>query len=120
MEASDDRSGIRAKGEEAVGELAQALLENPVFSSALGRALGAGERAMSAQRSAMGAINVASGSDVERLEQRLRSVSARLESIEDRLDDLGDQLGALSQRLGTGSGSDSNAQSKLAVPGSDT
>jgi len=105
MEASEDRSGLRAKGEEAVGELAQALLENPVFSSALGRALGAGERAMSAQRTAMGALNVASVSDIERLEQRLRSVSARLEAIEDRLDQVGDQLAALSQRLGAASGS---------------
>jgi chromosome segregation ATPase len=119
MEASEDRSGLRAKGEEAVGELAQALLENPVFSAALGRALGAGERAASAQRSAMGALNVAAGSDIERLEQRLRSVSARLEAIEDRIDDLGDQLAALSQRLGAG-GSVSSDQSKLAVSDPDS
>ncbi|HLM31035.1 MAG TPA: hypothetical protein VK326_05185 [Solirubrobacterales bacterium] len=99
MEASIDKSGIRARGEEAVGELAQALLENPLFSAALGRALGAGERAASAQRSAMGALNVASGSDVERLEQRIRSLSGRLEEVEDRLDELGLELAALSRRL---------------------
>ena len=69
----DEKSNVRARGEEAVGELAQALIENPIFNSALGKALGAGERAMSAQRSAMGALNLASVSDVERLEQRLRS-----------------------------------------------
>src|SRR4051812_29390787 len=69
MEASEDhRSGLRARSEEAVGELAQALLENPIFNSALGKALGAGERAASAQRSALGALNLASGSDLERLE----------------------------------------------------
>lgn len=79
---------LRARGEEALGELAQALLENPLFNSALGRALGAGERAVQAQRSAMGALNVASGADLERLEQRLRSLSARLEAVEDRLDEL--------------------------------
>jgi CRP-like cAMP-binding protein len=95
VEAFDDRSGIKARGEEAVGELAQALIENPLFNSALARALGAGERAMSAQRSAMGALNVASGSDVERLEQRLRSLSGRLEAIEDRLDDLVDEIAGL-------------------------
>jgi hypothetical protein len=99
METPVDKSGIRTRGEEAVGELAQALLENPVFSAALGRALGAGERAASAQRSAMGALNVASGSDVERLEQRIRSLSGRLEEVEDRLDDLGLELAALSRRL---------------------
>lgn len=93
-DTSEERSGLRAKGEEAVGELAQALVENPLFNSALARALGAGERAMTAQRSAMGALNVASGSDVERLEQRLRSLSGRLEAIEDRLDELADELAA--------------------------
>lgn len=86
---------MRARGEEAVGELAQALIENPVFSSALSRALGAGERAISAQRSAMDALNLASASDVERLEQRLRSLSARLEALEDRLD----EVGALARRV---------------------
>jgi TolA-binding protein len=98
MEPGDDRSGIRARGEEAVGELAQALVENPLFNSALSRALGAGERAASAQRSAIGALNLASGSDVERLEQRLRSLSGRLESLEDRIDDLADQLRALERQ----------------------
>src|SRR5436190_21676921 len=94
MESAEDRSGIRARGEEAVGELAQALVENPLFNSALSRALGAGERAASAQRSAMGALNLASASDIERLEQRLRSLSGRLESLEDRIDDLADEVRA--------------------------
>jgi chromosome segregation ATPase len=95
MESGDERSGIRARGEEAVGELAQALVENPLFNSALSRALGAGERAASAQRSAMGALNLASASDIERIEQRLRSLSGRLESLEDRIDDLSDEMRAL-------------------------
>lgn len=77
-----------------MGELAQALVENPLFNSALSRALGAGERAASAQRSAIGALNLASASDIERLEQRLRSLSGRLESLEDRIDDLADEMRA--------------------------
>ena len=104
MEASDDRSGLRARGEEAVGELAQALLENPLFNSALGHALGAGEAAASAQRSAMGALNLASASDIERLEQRLRSLSGRLEEIEDRLDEVADDLSSLDRRVGAAGG----------------
>ena len=98
MESDEERSGIRARGEEAVGELAQALVENPLFNSALSRALGAGERAASAQRSAMGALNLASASDIERLEQRLRSLSGRLESLEDRIDDLADEMRAAERR----------------------
>ena len=89
---SDDRSGIRAKGEEALGDLAEALLDNPVFSQALSRALGAGERAAQAQRSAMSAVGVPAAADLERLERRLRSLSTRLEEIEDRLDELGDDV----------------------------
>jgi hypothetical protein len=116
MEGSEElRSGLRARGEEAVGELAQALLENPVFNSALAKALGAGEQVASAQRSAMGALNFASGSDIERLEQRVRSLSGRLEAIEDRLDEVADEISRLGKRLGTEGGSISGDQSKLDV-----
>jgi chromosome segregation ATPase len=101
MGSDDERSGIRARGEEAVGELAQALVENPLFNSALSRALGAGERAASAQRSAMGALNLASASDIERLEQRLRSLSGRLEALEDRIDDLSDEVRAAARSADT-------------------
>jgi hypothetical protein len=88
----DDQKGLRdrvsAAGEEAIGDLAQALLENPVLNQALATALGAGEKAVHVQRSAMGALNLPAATDVERLERRVRSVSERVEAIEDRLDDL--------------------------------
>lgn len=82
----DDGSGIRARGEEALGDLAQALLENPLFSQALGRALGAGEKAVQAQKSALGAFDVASAGDVDRLVKRIRSLSERVEELEDTVD----------------------------------
>jgi uncharacterized coiled-coil protein SlyX len=91
---SSERSNLRARGEEALADLAQALVENPLFGSAVKGALGAGERAAHAQRSALGALNFASAADVERLEQRLRSLSGRLEEVEDRLDELGDEIAA--------------------------
>ena len=90
--------GLRGRGEEALGDLAEALLENPLFGQAITKAVGAGERAAQAQRSAMGALNIPSAADVERLEQRLRSLSNRLESLEDRLDDAIDELAALRRR----------------------
>jgi chromosome segregation ATPase len=95
VDESDQRAGFRLRGEEALGDLAQALLDNPLLNQALGKALGAGERAVAAQRSAMGALNVASSDDFERLERRLRSLSQRLETIEDRLDDLDYELSTL-------------------------
>ena len=91
--------GLRARGEEALGDLAQALLENPLFNQALTTALGAGERAAQAQRTAMGALNIPAASELERIEQRLRSLSNRLESVEDGLDDLRDEMAALRRRL---------------------
>lgn len=85
---TDDGNGIRARGEEALGDLAQALLENPLFSQALGRALGAGEKAVQAQKSALGALDLASAGDVERLVRRIRSLSERVEELEDLVDGL--------------------------------
>lgn len=96
---SDDSGGLRARGEEALGELAEALVENPLVGGALARALGAGERAASAQRQALGALNLASSSDVTRVESRVRSLSLRLEELEDTLDSLSDELAALRKGL---------------------
>ena len=95
MSEVDDQAGIRARGEEALGDLAQALLDNPLLSGALGRALGAGERAASAQRSAMHAVGIPADSDVERLERRMRSLSDRLEEVEDLVDQLAGDVAAL-------------------------
>jgi chromosome segregation ATPase len=90
----EGRSNARARGEEALAELADAMLDNPLLNQALSTALGAGERAVQAQRSAIGALNLASSADVERLERRLRSLSERLEAVEDRLDEIAQQLAA--------------------------
>jgi chromosome segregation ATPase len=88
---SDDkglRERVTRQGEEAIGKLAQELLENPVVTGALSRAFETRERAMKAQEVAMGALNLPSASDLERLTRRLRGVSQRLEGIEDALDRL--------------------------------
>jgi chromosome segregation ATPase len=92
---SDDsnlRGRMAKQGEEAIGKLAQELLENSVVSSALSTAFEARERAMRAQEVAMGALNLPSASDLERLTRRVRSVSQRLEGIEDGLDRLESRL----------------------------
>jgi chromosome segregation ATPase len=108
--------GFRARGEEALGDLAQALLENPVINQALTAALGAGERAAHAQRTAMGALNIPAASELERLEQRLRSLSNRLESVEDRLDDARDEVAALRRRLSVPEPGPSQSAGHVSVP----
>jgi chromosome segregation ATPase len=80
------RDRVVKEGEEAIGKLAQELLDNPVVTGALSAAFETRERAMRAQELAMGALNLPSASDLERLTRRLRSVSQRLEGIEDGLD----------------------------------
>src|SRR3984885_7431260 len=84
---------VTRQGEEAIGKLAQELLENSVVSGALSAAFETRERALRAQEAAMGALNLPSASDLERLTRRVRSVSQRLEGIEDGLDRLEDRVG---------------------------
>ena len=91
---SDEAGGIRSRSEEVIGDLAQSLLENPLFSQALGKALGAGERAAGAQRAALNAIDVPSAGDLERLSRRVRALSDRIEVLEDELDRLRRDRGA--------------------------
>jgi hypothetical protein len=93
-----DEQGLRQRvtrqGEEAIGKLAQELLDNPVISNALSRAFEAREHAARAQEVAMGALNLPSATDLERLTRRLRGVSQRLEAVEDGLDRLEQRLEA--------------------------
>jgi len=89
------RERVTRQGEEAIGKLAQELLENPMVSGALSAAFETRERAVRAQEVAMGALNLPSASDLERLTRRLRSVSQRLEGIEDGLDRLEQRIEAL-------------------------
>jgi chromosome segregation ATPase len=100
---SEDSRGLRERvtrqGEEAIGKLAQELLENPVVTGALSAAFETRERAVRAQEVAMGALNLPSATDLERLTRRLRGVSQRLEGIEDALDRLEERI----ERLGSSS-----------------
>ena len=102
---NEDTKGLRERlskqGEEALGKLAQDLLDNPLVSNALTRAFDARERAVQAQEVAMGALNIPSAADIERLTRRLRSVAQRLEGIEDSLDRLDRRL---ESRGGSGDG----------------
>ncbi len=89
------RERMTRQSEEAIGRIAQELIDNPVVSGALSHAFEARERATRAQEVAMGALNLPSASDLERLTRRLRGVSQRLEGIEDGLDRLEQRLEGL-------------------------
>jgi chromosome segregation ATPase len=101
---ADDSEGLRRRitrsGEDALGRLAQDLLENPLVHGAIARAFEAREKAAQAQEVAMGALNLPSAADIERLTRRVRSVSQRLEGIEDGVDRVGERLAALSESTG--------------------
>jgi CRP-like cAMP-binding protein len=89
------RDRLAKQGEDALGKLAQELLENPLVNGAISRAFEAREKASQAQEAAMGALNIPSAADVERLTRRLRSVSQRLEGIEDGVDRLDQRFAEL-------------------------
>jgi hypothetical protein len=99
------RSRLAKSSEDALGKLAQDLLENSLVNGAITRAFEAREKAVQAQEVAMGALNLPSAADIERLTRRVRSVSQRLEGIEDGLDRVEERVqglggtGALEQRL---------------------
>src|SRR5262249_2652770 len=97
--ADDGGDGIKdrisSRGEGALGELAQFLIDNPGVNQALQGAFGARERASTVGASAIRNLNLPTGNDVDRLARRLRAVSERLEAVEDALDELGRELAEL-------------------------
>jgi GTP1/Obg family GTP-binding protein len=95
----EDQDGLRARSEQAIGEIAQAVLDNPTLHNALSAAFGAREKAIEAQHAAMSALNLPSAGDVERLERRLRSFSGRLEDLEEQIDQVVRDLGEIRRRL---------------------
>jgi uncharacterized protein Yka (UPF0111/DUF47 family) len=94
-----DQESLRARSEQAIGELAQALLDSQVLENAVAAAFGAREKAVEAQHAALAALNVPTAGEVERLERRLRSVSQRLEEVEDEFDRVSRELGNLRRQL---------------------
>ncbi len=94
----EDPESLRARSEQAIGELAQNLLDSQILENALTAAFGAREKALEAQQAAMAALNLPSAGDVERLERRLRSFSQRIEDLEDQLDRLGREVGLLKRK----------------------
>jgi predicted nucleic acid-binding Zn-ribbon protein len=93
------RERLARQGEDALGRIAQDLLENPLINGAIARAFEAREKAAQAQEVAYGALNIPSAADMERLTRRVRSLSQRLEGIEDGVDRLDERMAALQGSL---------------------
>jgi chromosome segregation ATPase len=94
----DDQDSLRSRSEQAIGELAQALIDNPTLHNAISAAFGAREKAIEAQQAAMGALNLSSATDLERLERRLRSFSQRLEDVEEQIDEIAREVSAIRRK----------------------
>jgi chromosome segregation ATPase len=95
----EDQESLRARSEQAIGELAQALLDSQMLESAVAAAFGAREKALEAQQAAMAALNLPSAGDVERLQRRLRSLSERLEEVEDQIDRVSRDVGEIRRQV---------------------
>ncbi|HVC07422.1 MAG TPA: hypothetical protein VND98_07560 [Solirubrobacterales bacterium] len=94
----EDQDSIRARGEQAISDFAQALFDSQVLENALAAAFGAREKALEAQQAAMSALNLPSAGEVERLERRLRSISQRLEEVEEQIDRVSRDVGEIRRR----------------------
>ncbi len=105
MSEQEENAGLRDRltshTEDALGKLAQDLLENQLINGAISRAFDARDKAVQAQQLAMGALNLPSAGDIERLTRRVRSVSQRLEGIEDGVDRLDQSLGRVAAAAST-------------------
>jgi hypothetical protein len=103
----EDQGGLRRRiagqAEDAIGRLADDLLENQMINSAISRAFTAREKVAHAQQSAMDALNLPSASELEKLGRRLRTISQRLEEVEDAVDKIGIRLETLSEEARSGS-----------------
>jgi hypothetical protein len=84
-----------ARGESALGDLAQLLVENPWMNQALQVAFGMRERASEAGTAVIRNLNLPTGNDLDRIARRLRSLSERLEEVEDTLDRLSREVAEL-------------------------
>ena len=94
----EDQEGIRARSEQAIGDLAQALFDSQMLENALAAAFGAREKALEAQHAAISALNLPSAGDLERLERRLRLFSQRLEEVEEQIDQISRDVAELRRR----------------------
>ena len=112
-EEFDDQESLRARSEQVIGEVAQALLDSQMLENALAAAFGAREKAAEAQQAAMTALNLPSAGDVERLERRLRSFSQRLEEVEDQLDRLTREVSQVRRDLKSSSGREKPEKAKV-------
>lgn len=88
------RERLSSQAEDAIGRLADDLLENPVINSALQGALSAREKVAQAQETAMEALNLPSASNLDKLARKLRAISQRLDEIEDGVEKLDRRLDA--------------------------
>lgn len=102
-DSNQDDPGVRERlqrqAEDAIGKLADELLENPVFNSALSGAFAARDKVSQAQQQAMGALNLPSAADLDKLERRIRSISHRLDEVEDTVERVLDKLDTFSRKL---------------------
>jgi hypothetical protein len=94
------RERLSGQAEDAIGRLADDLLENPLINSALQTALGARDKVAQAQESAMEALNIPSASNLDKVARRLRSMSQRLDDMEDGVEKVDRHLGSISGGAG--------------------
>src|SRR4051794_22965213 len=96
-ESEGMRDKLARSSEDAIGKLAQDLLENPLVNSAISRAFGARARGVQAQERSRGPLTTPSPAAVGRLARRLRAVARRLEGTEEGVDRLDQRLEALNR-----------------------
>jgi len=91
----ESRENASPRGESALGDLAQILVENPWMNQALQVAFGMRERASEAGTAVIRNLNLPTGNDVDRVARRMRALSERVEELEDSVDRLSREVAEL-------------------------
>jgi hypothetical protein len=97
----ESRDHASPRGESALGDLAQILVENPWMNQALQVAFGMRERASEAGATVIRNLNLPTAQDVDRITRRMRALSERLEEVEDSLDRLSREVAELRSERGS-------------------
>jgi hypothetical protein len=104
--ADEENRGLRERlsgqAEDAIGRLADDLLENSLINSALQRAFDARDKVAAAQESAMEALNIPSAANLDKVARRLRSISQRIDEVEDGVEKLDRRLAPVAEAGGRG------------------
>jgi hypothetical protein len=99
MKARELVDRLAASGQDAVNQVSNELMSNPVTAAAIARAGEAKSRMDQASTGALNALNLPSATDLEEVSSRVRAIATRAERMESTLASLLERLDRIEAKL---------------------